>query len=239
MIHEILAYNTKLFFDDDNHKFFTEKDKNIVSVTSLTSIISGSTNILINWAVKLAKEYLLNSLEKGITRDDIITACQLHLQRKKEAADIGTQIHEWISLWIKSNKKMTIENIEDEKVLNGVMAFLEFQEKNKIKWLESEKIIWSKKYNFAGILDAVGIFNGKKVLFDFKSANGIYPEYALQTSGYQIAYEEMTKNKIDYRIVVRFGKDNGEFEYRELKENKKDKEAFLACVLLYRRLKSL
>jgi hypothetical protein len=86
----------------------------------------------------------------------------------------------------------------------------------------------SQTYNFAGILDAVAEIDSKLVLTDSKSSNGFYSEYSFQASGYLLAYEEMTGKTIENRLIIRFGKDDGEFEIRRDDDNEAHKQAFLA-----------
>jgi hypothetical protein len=237
MIKNIKVGEKIIYFDDDKHKFWDEKGNTINSVTSFTGVIDKS-GALIGWAVNLAKKYLLAKIENGeqITIIDVEEAVKEHRRIKEEAADIGTQIHNWVDKWIKGEKP---EIPEEERVRNGITAFLQFQKDKKVEWIESEKIVYSRKHNFAGILDAIGLIGKDLVIFDFKSSNGIYPEYAFQTAAYQLAYEEMAKKKIKYRMIVRFGKDTGDFEWRRFDENKKDQEAFVACKTLKERLKEM
>ncbi len=237
MLKEYKLYNGKVIikFDDENHRFYGTKGEPLISVTGITGVIDKS-RVLIYWAVGLMRDFLLPKVDRGITEQDILEASRQHSIFKKKSADIGTRIHEWVSDWIKGkNPKMP----DDEQVVNGITAFLKFQRGNKIKWIESERVIYSKKYKYAGILDAVGKIGKDLVLIDFKSSNGVYDEMRFQVAGYQIAYEEETKKKIDRRIIARFGKDTGEFEAFELKDHQKDKKAFLACLELRRRLKEL
>lgn len=237
MLKEYKIGTVKIRFDDEKHRFWNDKGQPIYSVTAATGIIDKS-NILIAWAVKLVKTYLIEKLDNGeqITTLDVEEAAKEPRRIKEAAADIGTRIHEWINQWLESKNP---EIPDDEKVRNGITAFLEFQKKNKVKWLESEKVVYSKKHDFAGFLDAVGKMGNKLVLIDFKSSNGIYPEYALQVAGYQIAYEEETKKKIDKRMLIRFGKNDGTFECKNYEDNEKDKEAFLSCLTLKRRMKEM
>jgi len=60
-----------------------------------------------------------------------------------------------------------------------------------------------------------------------------------QVSGYQIAYEEETGKTIDKRMIIRFGKNNGEFEKIELDKDNMDRKAFLDCLMLKERLREL
>jgi len=226
-----------IFFDEGKHWFTDENGKFIPSVTGFTSVIDKS-GALVNWAVRLTREYLEGKISAGeqITLIDIEEACKEHQRRKEKAADIGTKIHEWISRWIAGEKQ---DLPGDEKIANGVRAFLKFQDEYGLKWTEPEQIVFSQKYWYAGILDSIALKGKERILVDFKSANGIYDENALQVAGYQLAYEEYFKRRISHRMVIRFGKDTGEFEFRKFKDNQKDIEAFLACLKLRNRLKEL
>ena len=198
-------------FDDTNNRHLFSKGNGeiLLSVTAATGVVDKSA-ALIGWAVRLGKEYLLAKIDNGeqITVLDINEAANLHRIKKEEAGNIGDKIHAWVNEWIAGqNPAMP----EEEKVRNGAMAFLQFQKENKVKWIEN-----------------------KLALIDFKSSNAIYKEYGLQVAGYQIAYEEETKKKIKYRLIIKFGKDTGDFEWRKFENNKGDKEGFLACLTLKR-----
>ncbi len=238
MLKEYSLYDKKITirFDDGRHVFYGPNGEYLTSVTGVTGVIDKS-GPLMYWAVNLARDYLLEKIQSGqIVEMDIIEASKQHRAFKKKAADMGTQIHQWCSDWILGKKpKMP----EEEKVVNGITAFLKFQKEHKFKWIDSERIVYSKKYGYAGILDAVAKKGKELVLVDFKSSNGIYDEMRFQVSGYQIAYEEETGKKFDKRIIVRFGKETGEFEVKELDNDEADKKAFLACLALKNRLKEL
>lgn len=228
----------QISFDKDAHKFYDAKGNSLISVTGVTSIIDKS-DALMGWVAKMIGMYLLEEKKKGndkITEQLIDEAKKEYRRLKVEAADIGQMIHEWVSDWIKGKEP---EMPDNEKAVNGITAFLRFQKENKIKWLESERVIYSKKYRYAGILDAIGRKGKDLILVDFKSSNAIYPEMFLQVAGYNIAYQEETKKKITKKMIIRFGKDDGQFEVKELDNNWKDEEAFLHCLALVKRLKEL
>lgn len=238
MIIKTIVGKETIYFDDEKHRFWRmENGKKIAisSVTTFTGVIDKS-QALIGWAIKLAREFLLTKLEQGIDQETVIEACRQHTIKKKEAGDIGTAIHDLCEKWI---KQLEFDIPDDEKVRNGFDAFLKFQQEHKVKWLESEKIVFSNIFDFAGITDAIGEIEGELVLVDFKSANAIYPEHVLQAAAYQLAYEEMTGETIKYRLIIRFGKDDGEFEVQKYAENDKDIIAFTSCLNLKRRLREL
>ena len=232
----VIGFETKDWKGNKVH-IFRDKDGNkIESVTSFTRVIDKP--FLVPWAVKLGREFLIERLQKGekITEELICEAANQHNVKREAGADIGQKIHEWIAQWIAGKGKKKIEIPRDERIRNGVLAFMKFQDEHKVKWAESERVVYSKKHNYAGILDAVGKIGKDNVLIDFKSSNGLYPEFAFQAAGYQIAYEEEQKIKLDYKIIVGFGKETGEFQIKEYRDGQKDKDAFLGCVYLKRRL---
>lgn len=226
----------------DKHEYYNEKDERLKGVTYFTGVIDKSRP-LIMWAVGLSRDFLLDILDKGktISIDHILEASKQHAKVKEEAADTGKQIHSLISRWIMGEKKIKIP--DDPKIRSGFTAFMEYQAKMKVKWLESERIVYSKKYGYVGTADAIGKIGKDLILFDFKSSkpstmspDGIYPEHAVQTAGYQIAWEEEMKKKIDYRIIITLNKETGEFRYRKFEDNENDKDAFLATITLRRRI---
>lgn len=162
---------------------------------------------------------------------------QYGIRRDKEA-DLGTQIHEWVSDWILKKKPAMPK---DPRAVNGITAFLKFQKERKVKWTESERIVYSKKHNYCGFLDAMGMIGKELWLLDFKSSKAIYPPMHFQVGGYQLAWEEEMKKKIDRRMILKFGKNDGEFEAKELpvEEAEADKKAFLSCLDIKRRVKAL
>jgi len=226
------------FRENPYHSYWLNDKRIPDSVTGATGIVDKS-GPLMYWAVNKSRDYLLDIIKKGIvSEDDILEASKQHRIFKKKAGDIGTKIHEWVSDWIlKKNPEMP----EDPKVVNGITAFLKFQKEHKVKWTESERIVYSKKHNYCGFLDAMGTIDGELWLIDFKSSKGIYPPMHFQVGGYQIAWEEEMKKKVDRRMILKFGKEDGSFEAKELpkEEEKADKKAFLSCLDIKRRVKAL
>ncbi len=256
MITQTRVGKHTVFFEPGKHKFTDERGKGVNSVTKFTGLIDKS-GPLIYWAVGLMKNHLLSIIDAGtaIMANHIEEGSKLHNVKKKEAGDIGTEIHDLVEKWIKGLK---YEIPDNEKVRNGFNAFLEFQKQYKIKWLASEEIIgyWINKMStegkiegtevlFAGIADALAEIDGKLILVDFKSSKGIYAEMYFQVAAYQMALEQMIKDgtvnpelkkalgkykTVDHRMIIKFGKEDGSFEFIELHDNDKDKKAFLALV---------
>lgn len=218
------------------HVYTGKNGEKILSVTGVTGTIDKS-NALIPWATKLMGKYLSdNFLGKILTGEALEVSLKEWRKEKSEAADIGTAIHDWIRAKIKGEEPAIPE---DDKVRNGVIAFLKWTGETKIKWLESEKIVYSKKHDYVGTLDAIAKIGGKKYLIDYKSSKGLYPEFYLQTAGYQIAYEEEHGQSIDGRILIHLGKEDGAFEAREIGDYEEDRDAFLGLLKTKKRLQVL
>ncbi len=219
-------------FDPEKHIFWDKQSNRIIGVTSVTGIIDKSRP-LIYWAVGLTRDFLIEKLKNGfiIAEETILEAVKQHTIKKEEAADIGTKIHDWVELWIKGKKP---EIPAESQVMNGVNAFLKWVKETKIKLRSSETIVYSKKHNFAGIMDAEGRMGKEEVIIDFKSSKAIYNEYRYQLAAYWLAREEETGKKFDGGWIIKFGKDDGEFAatYIPRKEYEKDKVAFLAALAI-------
>ena len=215
-----------LYFDDKTHRFWKmlgDKKKYYTSVTQYTGLIDKPG--LKYWAVELMEDALLAKVyaNQPITELDILQAAKLHEVRKQEAADIGTKIHDWIDAWINGKDPAMPE---DPNVLTGITSFLDYQREHKVKWLEGEQITCSEVYGFAGKYDRKAIIDGKKYMVDFKSSNQLSEDYCFQTMLYQIAEEELSGEKFDGRLVLRFAKETEE-EYLARMQKKNDKRAKL------------
>ena len=243
MLKKIQLYNGEIIinFDDEKHKFWRDDGSPILSVTAATGVIDKS-GALMGWAVNEMANYLITNLDLNKIKTEqekinmIINAKTNYRTVSKKAKDVGTEIHNWINRWIRGEKPPMSE---DKLVLNGVRAFLRWIEVRRVKFLETEKVVYSKEYDYAGFLDAEAEIEGKLSIIDFKSSKGIYNEMRYQVAAYQQAREEESKKKYDSRWIVKLGKVNGEFEARELDEQEKDLQAFLGALNLKKRLLEL
>lgn len=213
-----------LVFNEKNHRFWeetTDGSKNyLTSVTGYTGIIDKPG--LKYWAVDLCGDYLKAKIENGeqITILDIVEACKQHTIRKEEAADIGTKIHDIISLWIQG-KDINFEDMEDE-VRIGFESFLAWQAEEGYKFLDTEQILCSWKNWYAGKRDSKAIDkDGKRGIIDFKSANSLQAEHFVQSILYGIADEEETGEPLDWVVAARFAKETEEqYHVRMKKKNR-------------------
>ena len=100
------------------------------------------------------------------------------------------------------------------------------KKEKKINVIETEKIIISEQYKYAGRLDMVATVGGVVVLVEIKSRNYMAVTDDLQTAAYMQAYNEGVKNnKIKKRVLVSFDLDGG-YKYKEIKQTKSEPEHF-------------
>ena len=87
-------------------------------------------------------------------------------------------------------------------------------------------------------MDAVAYRGGTLVALDWKTSNGLYPEYLLQVAAYAKALEEMSGEAVSEAWAVRFGKKTPEFEARKVGDLDTAFNAFRAALYLWRAMKT-
>lgn len=186
---------------------------------------------LVSWATEMAGLYLYDILSSGnpITMDDVRSAIGRHKEIKEEAALIGTAMHEWCEYFIKH--KLGREGFEkapempdDAQIALGVTSFLEWYMAHNVQFLNSERVVYSRKHQYIGTMDFEAIVDGKLTGGDFKSSNGLYNTVLAQISAYQQAAEEEAEHlktpiKFENRVAVRLSKET-ESEYCERMKRK-------------------
>ena len=119
---------------------------------------------------------------------------------------------------------------EDKIVANCFMEFQKFWKKNKLKVVESEKILYSER-GYCGTLDLVAKDNNNNLmLIDVKTSKGLFLNMVHQVHGYKLAYEEQTGKKINKMYIVRLPKTNEPFEARQILYKKDHMKAFLGLL---------
>lgn len=245
LIEKSLHYNgeVEIHFYPNSHRYKVAGQKDyLIGVTTACGIVDKS-GALIPWAVKLATDRLLEIIEiegRNIEPIDIINASTLHKEKKEQAAAKGKLVHEWAEKWIKGENP---EIPEDEQVRNGAIAFLDWVKKNDIRFISSEKRVYSRKHGYVGTMDTSFTMGseGHKIIHpgDFKTSSGIYFEMAMQVSAYQAAESEENGTVYGSKCIVRFDKETAEFQVKwfQPEEHLGHFRAFLACLEVKRQLK--
>lgn len=239
------VYGGKIIIDFyDRHGKFThvyirrDTGEWLKSVTGATGIIDKP--LLIPWACKEMEKSLLETYRanKNLTNKDIAIAKSAWRVKRDKSAEKGNIIHDLAHEYIKFKlglvKELSVDilKIKDEEIKNAYMAFRDWEKEKKVKFIATEQLVYSKKYNFVGTLDCIAEVDGEYCLIDFKSGNGIYPEAIYQVSGYGLAHEEENGKKFDRNWIVRFGKDNAEFVAKDFSTHTSLIKGFLSCLYL-------
>ncbi len=240
-------------FYPNSHRYKLSGERTyLISVTAITGIIDKS-RVLINWAINdcvipFIENFLTSSNKKTFRIEELIgvldEARTQHEVKKQEAGGVGKEVHEFAEKYslYKSGKGDKPELPENNQARNGVNAFLDWYLAHDVEFLEAERLIYSKKYGFVGMADGIAKVNGKKCLIDYKTGNGIYNEHYLQVTGYRIAYEEETGEKLDGALILHFDKKTGEFKTPRFIsdfDHEANIPAFLAAYELKKRDKEL
>jgi len=241
-------YNDKIQIDfyPNSHRYKKHGERSyLISVTTATGMLDKS-RVLINWAVGLVKDFLYeqaDTLAKTDSRELVESlidkACVQHTEKKTKAGASGTAVHEWAEAFINGEDPALPK---DKNVLNGVTAFMKWVGENKIKFTACEKLVYSKKLDYVGLMDASGKIKGKNYVIDFKTSKYIYNEHRYQTAAYLMADEEESGVKYDGIYLVKFDKETGEFEphlFDSREDIDKDFEAFKGLLAVKKREKEL
>lgn len=257
-LEEHILYNgrIKLYFNSARHLYYVYDEmgvlKPIMGVTTASSALEKPA--LINWAVNkvcipyLQQRILPNRKYDHFQLDEIFKeASKEHTKKKADAASLGSKAHLWAELYIKGMKP----KLPKQKGLRFLVDnFLKWLDEYKVKFLESEKKIYSIKYDYAGTLDFEAIINGELCIGDFKTASGIWDEYKFQIAAYNAARAEETGKDYKASWIIRFSKDTGgeseghtfipfEALYIPKEEHEKDFQAFLGAMTAKKRLLEL
>lgn len=260
------------------HLEFGEELVQIDGVTTVIHIIDKS-KVLIPWAAKQICQKILATTPKcncviigepsigehAHVKWDKFEELVGIAQKKpreilEESGDIGKIAHTWIEEVIQKSIDESFGIItwqtygdkkfpENEKASSCVRAALDWMESHNVQWISTERLVYSRKYEYAGTMDGLAKVSSCKnkdccqtefkevlSLIDWKSSNGLWPDYVIQTAAYQYAYEEENKVKVTDRFILRLGKEDGKFEPWHLSSSfsKYDFEVFLNCLKLHR-----
>ena len=150
-------------------------------------------------------------------------------EERDRAADLGTRSHVIIDAIIQGHEVETPPELE-----SVVEGFLAWQNGSGLEIQLSEQMVFSARHHYAGAMDAVAYRDGNLVALDWKTANGIYPESALQLAAYAKALGEMTGEQVGEAWVVRFGKKTPEFEAKRVSDIDVAFDAFIAALQLWK-----
>lgn len=198
---------------------------------------------LIQWAYKQGREHGdLSARGKDAPR---------HLYDVSgKAADIGTAAHSMVEAHINGDDpEAALSALMGEgedfatKARSAFNAYLEWASMTRIELLSNYQEIQlvSEEYQFGGTPDAIGRINGKVVLIDWKTSNGVYQDYLIQLAAYKHLIENGvrmdTREPLGLTIegfhLCRFAKEHADFGHHHYPNLDEAWEAFTHMRRLY------
>lgn len=201
--------------------YYTKDGTRVPGTTTIIGRFKDS-GALIHWAYKLGREH--GVLEQRVRHEEL--PADTHIPRNQydvaeKAADIGTLAHAMVEKHIDGeNPEDALSDISEEdrdKARNAFVEYLEWEGQTKVKFLSQEDNLVSEEYRFGGTPDAIGQINGELCLIDWKTSNGVYPDYAIQLAAYRQLWNENNPDNplTGPSYLCRFAKDFPDFEVRK------------------------
>ena len=237
-----------LRFNADEWKYYRKMGDLWVpldGVTSIVKLITPSKPLMV-WAVRKAlektKALLLSGGYVGESKilyenvlDDILTkAKQADTEELEDAGEVGHIAHDHIEKIIKSilsndeDRRMELlaKLPDDERAVNGSIAAICWMVAHKVRWVSTERRVFSREHGFAGTCDGVAWvssctdtscckhpWSGERLsIIDWKTSNALRVGYLWQTAAYQHSIEEEDGSQIEDRWILRLDKVTGEFD---------------------------
>lgn len=236
MATEVKLYGGEvtLTFDEAAHSYMANGTL-CPSVTQILKVIDKPA--LPRWAAKEAMAYVEANLRPGQALDEIQIAnlCRegkaAPWKKASDAADIGSLVHKFAEEWaLGHGPQMPVHPLARQ----CAEQFLQWWENHHVEVIAAERKVYHQGRNYAGTVDLIANVNGRRVIADFKTSTGIWPEYRLQLAAYASAYQYETGWRAEERVCLRFGKD-GAFEAATYGGDWFDDQlAFEAALDLYR-----
>ena len=161
---------------------------------------------------------------------------ELSEQISEETAEIGKQIHSYVARLIKGIPITKLEWMQlSDEIKNGIKAYERFRLQTGFVGIQTEEMVYSLKYKYAGTLDAIGKFGKDKVLIDFKTGERFYPSMFAQVVAYYKAHYEMKHIRIKKLLVVNLNRNTGVpiTHSLKIKDSQKYWDYFKACLRLF------
>lgn len=242
---ELVVKETK-----DGKRYYYVDGVKYPSVTTVLSVIDKS-GPLVGWAVRETCDYIEKRLDSDsgytytdVIRETIALARKEATRQKREASDIGSQIHDAIHHY---NTEGVVPTFSDYRAIKAWEAYMTWVKEHEVTVFMSERVVYDEKWKYAGTMDmgAMITIDGKRkrYLIDVKSSN-TFQEVQM---GAQVAAYEMTfarngaaKSEFDGIGVIRLDKETGMPHFYDLTPKMmKHREVFLSALELFNALKAL
>jgi hypothetical protein len=144
--------------------------------------------------------------------------------KRDEAAESGTLAHSLVEAHIHNEPEPDLSTYPEEisvPALQGYQNYLQWQGDNKIEIVSQEMELISTDFLFGGCPDAIGLDSrGNLCILDWKTSNGVYPDYLIQIAAYRQLWEENNPDKplTGGFHLLRFSKEHADFAHHYWQE---------------------
>lgn len=230
-------------FEEATHTY-TINGKPATGVTSIIAVLAKPA--LIGWSARMACEYIDGFVrESGQTIDwgafissgdwdKLLGLARTAHTKKKEAAGVhGTDTHALVEQWVNDQINGIVRDID----YKPIAPFIKWANENVSRFLFAERRMFNKELFIAGTADFAYVDKkGRRIVGDFKTSGGVWGiDYFLQVAAYKMLAEAEGDEPYDGMVIVRQGKKgSSDFEVQYLYDYTTYKNAFLACLTLYR-----
>lgn len=263
-----------LQFDRANWTWYWHTPHGLVPLSGITGVVKiiDKSLYLTPWAAKMVYLKLMRTMPtmlddsgRVVTKsmpvlefDKLVQEAKgAHKEKLDDASDVGALAHDWI--WRTVTKAIAendgiVETMDelspvDPRAFNAGMAAFSWMTRHNVRWLSTERPVFSKKWRYAGTADGTAlvdscdnhtcctrVFQDEKSLIDWKSSNQLNVEYLYQTAAYVNALlEEFPDLGLSSRWILRLGKDDGKFQAWYERDSTQDFDTYLAALNLKRR----
>lgn len=238
--------------------------KEYTGVTTILGVIAKPA--LIGWAAKMACEYIRENGRNCTTAggpvcyevfDSVLEEARTaHTKKRDTAAEAGTDLHGLVEEYVGHSIEVNGGKPSPQYVgTEPITAFIEWAQKQDIRFIATEQRLYSKSLWVAGTCDLIFEKDGKRYVGDIKTYKKIWDRVPLiQCAGYALMWEEMHEvwrrtdlgtpynnedKAIDGYCVICLPKERAFNEAEDVLwswDVEGDKEAFRSAVRLHRYL---
>lgn len=176
-----------VFYDD---KPDLTKGELFISVSQILSMLGGN-DFLIKWALK----------EFGGRLDPL----KAHSDFMERVSTLGSKLHKWIEFDLKNQSYPDQELTED--MVGGIEAWEKFKKEHDVEMIDSERVLFSKKYRFGGTLDLRIKIDGVIYVADLKTGSVQHKAF-IQLAAYKHMLKEMGLSDGNEKLLVLGGSDS-------------------------------
>lgn len=228
-------------FNSKGH-YYELNGKRMHGVTTVLGVIAKPA--LVGWAAKMTAEWIrkncVNAGDEYIVKElELQEAVKAHTKKKEAGGTKGTDVHSLVEGYIKNciehNQGNALSDIGyDDGML---LRFINWSRTNKIKFLESEKKMYSKEWWVAGTCDFTFIKDGKRYVGDLKTMKKVWDRTPFfQVAAYRKMLEEMGDEPYDGTCIVNINKETNELTEHWSYRTEADQDCFEAALALYKNL---